>query len=121
MKPKIAIDIGSSYTKIYKSKMDVVLCEPTCIAIKNKNYRNPDALCDYVYEQIIDDKPYYILLDEVQYVDEFEDVLNSFLHIKNADTYVFDGYNSSTTIFTNHTLRRDAAYANYRFSDNTLG
>lgn len=55
---------------------------------KNKKYRNPDALCDYVHEQIIDDKPYYILLDEVQFVDEFEDVLNSFLHIKNADTYV---------------------------------
>ena len=43
MKPKIAIDIGSSYTKIYKSKVDVVLCEPTCIAIKNKNYRTPFA------------------------------------------------------------------------------
>ena len=55
---------------------------------KNKKYRNPDVLCDYVHEQIIDDMPYYILLDEVQFVDEFEDVLNSFLHIKNADTYV---------------------------------
>lgn len=55
---------------------------------KNKKYRNPDVLCDYVHEQIIDDKQYYILLDEVQFVDEFEDVLNSFLHIKNADTYV---------------------------------
>ncbi len=55
---------------------------------KNKNYRNPDALYDYVSSQIIDDEQHYILLDEVQYVDEFEDVLNGFLHIKNADTYV---------------------------------
>ena len=55
---------------------------------KNKKYRNPDELCDYVHSQIVDDKPYYILLDEVQFVNEFEDVLNSFLHIKNADTYV---------------------------------
>ena len=55
---------------------------------KNKNYRNPDVLCDYVHKQIVDDSPYYILLDEVQFVDEFENVLNSFLHIKNADTYV---------------------------------
>ena len=39
-------------------------------------------------EKITDDRMYYILLDEVQFVDEFEDVLNSFLHIKNADTYV---------------------------------
>ena len=43
MKPKIAIDIGTSYTKIYKSKADVVLIEPTCIAIKNKNYKTPYA------------------------------------------------------------------------------
>ena len=55
---------------------------------KNKKYRNPDELCDYVHSKIVDEKPYYILLDEVQFVDEFEDVLNSFLHIKNADTYV---------------------------------
>lgn len=55
---------------------------------KNKKYRDPDVLCDFVHEQIIDDKQYYILLDEVQFVNEFEDVLNSFLHIKNVDTYV---------------------------------
>ncbi|MGN0507896.1 MAG: ATP-binding protein [Ruminococcus sp.] len=55
---------------------------------KNKKYRDPDVLCDFVHAQIVDDKQYYILLDEVQFVDEFEDVLNSFLHIKNADTYV---------------------------------
>ena len=55
---------------------------------KNKKYRDPDVLCEFVYGQIVDDKPYYILLDEVQFVNEFEDVLNSFLHIKNADTYV---------------------------------
>lgn len=55
---------------------------------KNKKYRDPDVLCDFVHKQIVDDKQYYILLDEVQFVGEFEDVLNSFLHIKNADTYV---------------------------------
>ena len=55
---------------------------------KNKKYRNPDELYYYVRAQILDDNPYYILLDEVQFVDEFEDVLNGFLHIKNADTYV---------------------------------
>ncbi len=55
---------------------------------KNKHLRDPDALCDYIHSAIKDDEMYYILLDEVQFVDEFEDVLNSFLHIKNADTYV---------------------------------
>lgn len=55
---------------------------------KNKKYRNPDVLYDYVSSLIVDEKQYYILLDEVQLVDEFEDVLNGFLHIRNADTYV---------------------------------
>ena len=54
----------------------------------NIRYRNPDFLCEYVHSKIVDEKNYFILLDEVQYVNEFEDVLNSFLHIKNADVYV---------------------------------
>lgn len=54
----------------------------------NKKYRDPDCLCEYVHSSIQDDDMYYILLDEVQMLREFEDVLNSFLHIKNADTYV---------------------------------
>lgn len=54
----------------------------------NKKFRNPDFLCDYIHNTVKDDDMYYILLDEVQFVDEFEDVLNSFLHIKNVDTYV---------------------------------
>ena len=54
----------------------------------NIKYRNPDALYEYVKSKIIDNDNYYILLDEVQLVPEFEDVLNSFLHIKNVDVYV---------------------------------
>lgn len=54
----------------------------------NKEYRDPDRLYQYVTGCIKDQDPYYILLDEVQLVPEFEDVLNSFLHIKNTDTYV---------------------------------
>ena len=54
----------------------------------NKKFRDPDFLCGNVRQRISDERPYYILLDEVQYVPEFEDVLNSFLHIPNADTYV---------------------------------
>lgn len=56
--------------------------------IRNKKYREPDALYEYVESKIVDDKQYYVLLDEVQFVKEFEDVLNGFLHIKNVDTYV---------------------------------
>lgn len=54
----------------------------------NKKFRDPDFLCDYVHQKISDNGQYYIMLDEVQLVPEFEDVLNSFLHIPNADTYV---------------------------------
>lgn len=56
--------------------------------ISNKKYRNPENLYNYVKSLIIDDDMYYVLLDEVQMVTGFEDVLNGFLHIKNVDTYV---------------------------------
>ena len=55
---------------------------------KNKELRNPDKILHYVESLIIDDKQYYILLDEVQMLDEFEEVLNSLMHIKNVDIYV---------------------------------
>ena len=55
---------------------------------KNKNYLNPDVLDEYIRSLIIDNKIYYIILDEIQKVDDFESVLNGFLHIKNVDVYV---------------------------------
>jgi predicted AAA+ superfamily ATPase len=54
----------------------------------NKELRNPDNMLKYVKERISDNQTYYVILDEVQFIDEFEDVLNSFLHIRNADVYV---------------------------------
>lgn len=55
---------------------------------RNRKFRDPDYLCDYVHDYIKDEDMHYILLDEVQLVPEFEDVLNSFLHVKNIDTFV---------------------------------
>jgi hypothetical protein len=55
---------------------------------KNKKYRDPDIILDYIESCIVDEKTYYILLDEVQLLEEFEEVLNSLLHIKNVDVYV---------------------------------
>ena len=55
---------------------------------ENKQYRNPDNCYKYVKSSIKDDEMYYLLLDEVQMMDSFEDVLNGFLHIKNLDVYV---------------------------------
>lgn len=55
---------------------------------KNRQYRNPDILLDHIEELITDREKYYILLDEVQMLEEFEEVLNSLLHIENVDVYV---------------------------------
>ena len=55
---------------------------------KNRKYRDPDAILDYIEALIIDEKDYYILLDEVQMLTDFEEVLNSLLHISNVDIYV---------------------------------
>lgn len=55
---------------------------------KNKKYRDPDIILDYIESCVADDKQYYILLDEVQLLEEFEEVLNSLLHISNIDVYV---------------------------------
>lgn len=55
---------------------------------RNKKYREPDALMEFIDQQMTDGEMYYILLDEIQLVLEFEDVLNSYLSIKNADVYV---------------------------------
>lgn len=54
----------------------------------NKSLRDPDALLHHIRSLMKDDAMYYILLDEVQLVAEFEDVLNSFLKVDNADIYV---------------------------------
>lgn len=55
---------------------------------RNELLRNPDRLLNHIDNLIKDDGMYYILLDEVQMVPEFEDVLNSYLQVPNADVYV---------------------------------
>ena len=55
---------------------------------KNRRYRDPDAMLEYIDACIRDKSMYYILLDEVQMLEEFEEVLNSLLHIDNVDIYV---------------------------------
>lgn len=55
---------------------------------RNKKLRNPDALLEHIDKLMTDAEKYYILLDEVQLVSEFEDVLNSYLGVPNAEVYV---------------------------------
>ena len=54
----------------------------------NKSLRDPDALLQYINSRLSSDGHYYVMLDEVQIVSEFEDVLNSFLSISNVDVFV---------------------------------
>lgn len=74
-----------------------------------KQYRNPDNCYNFVKSSIKDNDMYYLLLDEVQMMENFEDVLNGFLHIKNLDAYV-SGSNSkflSTDVITEFRGRGD--------------
>lgn len=54
----------------------------------NKRYRVPEVFYNYVKERIKDGRVYYIILDEVQLLSDFEDVLNGLMHIENVDIYV---------------------------------
>ena len=75
----------------------------------NRALQNPDELYNYVKSRITDDGNYYILLDEIQMVNDFESVVNGFLHIPNADIYI-TGSNSkflSTDILTEFRGRGD--------------
>ena len=56
--------------------------------IEYKAFRNPEKLYYYIKERILDNGMYYVLLDEVQLVENFEEVLNSLLKKQNVDVYV---------------------------------
>lgn len=55
---------------------------------RNTDLRDPKKLMDYVDGRIMDTGQYYLILDEVQLLDHFVDVLNSFMHMPNVDVYV---------------------------------
>ena len=55
---------------------------------KNKKYLDPDVLDEYIRSFIKDNNKYFILLDEIQEVKDFESVLIGFMHIDNVEIYV---------------------------------
>ena len=57
-------------------------------SFENRKYRDPEVLFPYLMDKIADDEMYYVLLDEVQMLDDFESVLNSLGRKKNVDVYV---------------------------------
>ena len=77
--------------------------------IENDELREAHALYDYVRSKITDNEQYYVLLDEIQFVERFPEVLNSFLRMDNVDVYV-TGSNSkflSSDILTEFRGRGD--------------
>ncbi len=56
--------------------------------LSNEKLRNPYNMLNFIKEKILDNDLYYIMLDEVQYLERFEEVLNSLMHIENVDIYV---------------------------------
>ena len=88
--------VGKSYllfTIFYKYLMNKGVDKEHIIDVAlddriNKELRDPDKMLEYIRSKIIDDGQYYIMLDEVQLMEDFEDVLLSLLHIKNVDVYV---------------------------------
>ena len=78
-------------------------------SIENEEYTNPKKLYEYIMNKVTDSNTYYIILDEIQKVDNFESVLNSFLRKSNLDVYV-TGSNSkflSSDIITEFRGRGD--------------
>lgn len=77
--------------------------------IENRALREPVALYQHVKNQLKDDSLYYILLDEIQFVPDFSEVLNSLLQLEHVDIYV-TGSNSkflSSDILTEFRGRGD--------------
>lgn len=67
------LDNGVDEKHIIKLELD---------SIENEEYTNPKKLYEYIMGKVTDDNMYYIILDEIQKVNNFESVLNSFLRKK---------------------------------------
>ena len=79
---------------------------------RNAPLLNPDAACAFIDSRLGKEGKYYLLLDEVQLLGDFESVLNDYLHIDNLDIYV-TGSNSkflSTDIITEFAGRGDEVH-----------
>lgn len=77
--------------------------------IKMRKFRDPEKLYDDITAKLVDQGRYYLLLDEIQFVDDFSELMNSLIRLKNVDTYV-TGSNSrflSSDILTEFRGRSD--------------
>lgn len=114
---KHLIDSGVDENHIIKfafdSNVDLNMIGENIVLIeKEKRKVDPNKFMKYVQSKIIDNEVYYLLLDEVQLLDCFESVLNSYLHMDNVDVYV-TGSNAkflSKDVITEFAGRGDEVY-----------
>lgn len=87
---------GKSYLLFELFKRDLLesgvdskhIIEIVLDGIENEELRDPKACYQFVKNVMQDEQRYYLLLDEVQFMPRFEEMLNSMLRIKNIDVYV---------------------------------
>ena len=80
--------------------------------LRNVHLRKADAACKYIDARLKDGEMHYLLLDEVQFLENFEAVLNDYLHLDNVDIYV-TGSNSrflTTDVLTEFRGRGDEVH-----------
>ncbi len=86
-KSYLLFNLFSDHLKEEKVRADHII-EMAFDSFENRKYRDPEVLYPYLMEKIQDEQMYYVLLDEVQLLDDFESVLNSLVRKKNVDVYV---------------------------------
>ena len=86
-KSYLLFNLFKDYLTKQKTPKDHII-EMSFDAFENKKYRDPETFFSYLTGQIRDGKPYYVLLDEVQLLGDFESILNSLIRRKNVDVYV---------------------------------
>lgn len=86
-KSYLLFEIFTSYLKANGTPSDHII-QVDLEDYESRELRNPDNLYAYVKGRMTDEGFYYILLDEVQMLGHFEDVLNGFLRMRNVDIYV---------------------------------
>ena len=84
----LLFEIFYSYLKSNVAKDEGYIIKLAFDILETGHLRNPLVLSKYINEKIIDDDIYYILLDEIQNVENFEMLLNGLLRIKDVDVYV---------------------------------